>query len=79
MVKRRLRPISKQLFAKKEFITIAGLESYIKEEKRKNFLELIHSRKRLQNNLEIISEKVENKDEVDCKRTLKDRLLALER
>ena len=79
MVKRRLRPISKQLFAKKEFITIAGLESYIKEEKRTNFLELIHARKRLQNNLEIISEKVENKDEVDCKRTLKDRLLALER
>ncbi|RMX49331.1 hypothetical protein pdam_00014446, partial [Pocillopora damicornis] len=78
MVKRRLRPISQQLFAKKEFITIAGLESYIKEEKRTNFLELIHSRKRLQNNLEIISEKVENKDEVDCKRTLKDRLLALE-
>ena len=79
MVKRRLRPISKRLFAKKEFTIIAGLESYIKEEKRTNFLELIDSRKRLQKNLEILSEKVENKDEVECKRTLKDRLLALER
>lgn len=52
MVKRK-RNIFKRPFTKSEFIIIAGLENYVKEDKKEEFLECVKAKKQTQDDLEI--------------------------
>ena len=52
MVKRK-RNIFKRPFAKSEHEIIAGLENYVKKDKREEFLERVNAKKQTQNDLEI--------------------------
>ena len=52
MVKKQ-RPIYKRPFKKSEFKIIAGLENYVKESKKDDFLKAVNSKKQTQNDLQI--------------------------
>lgn len=52
MVKEQ-RPIYKRPFKKSEFKIIAGLEDYVKESKKDDFLKAVNSKKQTQNDLQI--------------------------
>ena len=52
LVKKK-RNILKRPFTKSEFVIIAGLESYVKEDKREEFFNCISTKKQTQNDLEI--------------------------
>lgn len=47
------RPIYKRPFARKEFKLLAELESYVKEDKKERFSNLVNSKQRTLDNLEI--------------------------
>ena len=52
MVKRK-RNIFLRPFTKSEFIIIAGLENYVKEDKKEEFLECVNTKKQTQDDLQI--------------------------
>lgn len=52
MVKKH-RPFYKRPFKKSELKIIAGLENYVKEDKKQEFIDLLNSKKQTQVNLEI--------------------------
>ena len=60
MVKKQ-KPFYKRPFTKKEFIIIAELEKYVKEDKRDAFRNLMNSKKQNQDDLEIVD--YDEKDE----------------
>lgn len=53
MMVKRERNIFKRPFTKSEFIIIAGLENYVKEDKKEEFLERVKAKKQTQDDLEI--------------------------
>ena len=54
------RPIYKRPFTKEEFKIISGLEKYVKDEKKEDFLKAVNSKKQNHDNLEV--EKYDEED-----------------
>lgn len=53
LIVKKKRPIYKRPFTKAEFKIIAGLENYVKEEKKEDFLKAVNSKKQNQDYLEV--------------------------
>ena len=51
LIVKKKRPIYKRPFTKEEFIIVAGLENYVKEDKKEDFLKAVSSKKQTQDNL----------------------------
>lgn len=53
LIVKKKRPVYKRPFTKAEFKIIAGLENYVKEDKKEDFLKAVSSKKQTQDNLEV--------------------------
>ena len=53
LVVKKKRPIYNRPFTKEEFVILAGLEDYVKEDKKEDFLKAVSSKKQTQDNLEV--------------------------